>query len=71
MGGLNPFAKPKVPEPVVVTPPPTVAPVDDTKLTDERKRRALATGTSGNIQSSLSTASSDLATTSRKTLLGG
>lgn len=72
MGGLNPFAKPKMPAPVV-TPPPTIEDTaSQSTLLDERKRRAGATGASGNIVSSLAGAVSDIqASTKKSTLLGG
>lgn len=72
MGGLNPFSKPKMPQPVVVQPPsPTVA-EDQGALTEERKRRALASGSTGNIVSSLATSTTDAqSATSRTKLLGG
>ena len=74
MGKLNPLAKPKTPAPVVVQPPVSV--VDDTQanqdLEMERKRRAAASGSTGNIKSSLVGAISDIQSTSkRSTLLGG
>ena len=72
MGSLNPFSKPKMPTPVV-TPAPTI---DDSAnqatLLDERKRRASASGSTGNIASSLAGAVTDLqASTKKSTLLGG
>jgi len=74
MGSLNPFAKPKTPAPVVVPPPTAVT--DDTQanrdLEAERKRRAAASGATGNIQSSLVGAVTDLQSSSKKSsLLGG
>lgn len=70
------FGGAKVPKPQ-----PVVVPAVDTSLqdkasqdalTEERKRRALATGSTGNITSSLTKAVDDLSATSKKsTLLGG
>lgn len=69
MGSLNPFSKPKMPSPVVVQAP--VAGEDTAALEAERKRRALAQGSTGNITSSLSSAVADVGAATRKTLLGG
>lgn len=65
---------PKVPKPVAVAPPDTTLSdaASQDALTAERKRRAAATGSSGNIVSSLTNAVDDLkATTKKSTLLGG
>ena len=74
MGSLNPFSKPKAPKPVAVAPPDTTLSdqANQDALTQERKRRSLATGSTGNIVSSLTSAVDDLkATTKKSTLLGG
>ncbi len=68
------FSGPKTPAPVVVPPPTAV--VDDKQanadLEAERKRRAAASGSTNNIQSSLVGAVTDLQSSSkRSTLLGG
>jgi hypothetical protein len=69
MGGMNPFAKPKMPTPQVIQAP--VAGEDTAALEADRKRRALAQGSTGNITSSLSTSVADSGAASRKALLGG
>jgi len=69
MGALNPFAKPKMPAPQIIQAP--VAGEDTAALEAERKRRALAQGSTGNIASSLAGAVGDAGAASRKTLLGG
>ncbi len=69
MGSLNPFAKPKMPTPQIIQTP--VAGDDTAALEAERKRRALAQGSSGNITSNLSGAVADVGAATRKTLLGG
>jgi hypothetical protein len=69
MGSLNPFAKPKMPTPQVIQAP--VAGEDTAALEAERKRRALAQGSTGNITSNLSGAVADAGAATRKTLLGG
>jgi len=64
----------KAPKPVAVAPPDTTLSdqASQDALTAERKRRSLATGSSGNIVSSLTNAVDDLkATTKKSTLLGG
>lgn len=74
MGSLNPLAKPKMPKPVVVSPPPVATQDPNASMAEaeaERKRRAAATGSSGNILSSLASATPDALAQSRKTLLGG
>ena len=74
MGKLNPFSKPKTPAPQVVAPPVDPSLDAQTKADQEaeRKRRAAASGATGNIQSSLVGAVSDINTsTKRSTLLGG
>lgn len=81
MGKLNPFSKPKMPQPVYVqTPAAVAAPVenndvvkpDDTAAIEaERKRRAAALGGAGNIVSALGSATADSAAASRTKLLGG
>lgn len=71
-GGL--FSAPKMP---TYTPPPAPVVTSDNavaqvELEAERKRRAAASGSSGNIVSSLSTSIEDLsATTKKSSLLGG
>lgn len=70
MGSL--FKGPKMPKPVVVPPPA----IDDTEnqkaLVEDRKRRAGATGSTGNIVSSLVGSVGDAGAGSAKsTLLGG
>lgn len=69
MGTLNPFSKPKMPAPQIIQAP--VAGDDTAALEAERKRRALAQGSTGNIASSLAGAVGDAGAASRKTLLGG
>lgn len=69
MGSLNPFATPKMPAPQVIQAP--IAGEDTAALEADRKRRALAQGSTGNIASSLSGSVTDAKATSRKTLLGG
>lgn len=69
MSTLNPFSAPKMPAPQIIQAP--VAGEDTAALEAERKRRALAQGSTGNITSSLSGAVSDSSATTRKTLLGG
>ncbi len=86
MGSLNPFSKPKMPAPAqVVQPAPILTNTQPTTpeqaittkeseaaLLEERKRRASAVGSTGNIVSSLANATSDVqANTRRSTLLGG
>lgn len=64
----------KAPKPVVVPPPDTTLSDKENQdaLTAERKRRSLATGSTGNIVSSLTSAVDDLsAPTKKSTLLGG
>ena len=70
------FSAPKVATPQVVSSPAIDTSLSDKEsqdaLTEERKRRAAATGSSGNIVSSLTKAVDDLSSTSKKsTLLGG
>lgn len=69
MSSLNPFATPKMPKPQVIQAP--IAGEDTAALEADRKRRALAQGSTGNITSSLSGSVTDANATSRKTLLGG
>lgn len=74
MGELNPFKKPKSPKPVVVAAPvdPSLDAAAKAEQEAERKRRAAASGATGNIQSSLVGAVSDINSSSKKsTLLGG
>ena len=70
MGSL--FSKPKMPTPQVIDTPTTNTADAQTALLDERKRRAGAVGSTGNIVSSLTNAVGDAqAGTRRSTLLGG
>lgn len=70
MGSL--FSKPKMPTPQVIDTPTTDTAEAQTALLDERKRRAGAVGSTGNIVSSLVGAQTDAQTgTKRSTLLGG
>lgn len=69
MSTLNPFSTPKMPKPQMIQAP--VAGEDTAALEADRKRRALAQGSSGNITSNLSSAVADIGAASRKTLLGG
>lgn len=69
MGSLNPFAKPKMPTPQVIQAP--VAGEDTAALEADRKRRALAQGSTANITSNLSGAVADSGAATRKALLGG
>ena len=70
MGSI--FSKPKMPTPAVIAPPTLDTKEAETALLDERKRRAGAVGSSGNIVSSLTNAVGDAqAGTKRSTLLGG
>lgn len=70
MGSL--FSKPKMPTPQVIEPPTTNTAEAQTALLDERKRRAGAVGSTGNIVSSLTNSVGDAqAGTRRSTLLGG
>ena len=73
MGSLNPFAKPKMPKPVVVAPP--VDPNADAQaradLEADRKRRSAAVGATSNIASSLVGAVGDLQSSSKKSSLLG
>lgn len=69
MSTVNPFTKPKMPAPQIIQAP--IAGEDTAALEADRKRRALAQGSTGNIASQLSGAVSDAGATSRKTLLGG
>lgn len=70
MGSL--FSKPKMPTPQVITPPTTDTAEAQTALLDERKRRAGAVGSTGNIVSTLVGATSDIQSNTKKsTLLGG
>lgn len=72
MGSLNPFSKPKMPTPQVITTPTTDTTEAQSALLDERKRRAAAVGSTGNIVSSLVSATTDAQTgTKKSTLLGG
>ena len=66
----NPFSSPKMPAPVAVTPPAPVA--NEADLSADRQRRAKASGSVGNILSSLSSATPDSsAVTKQSKLLGG
>jgi len=70
------FSAPKVPAPQIISSPAIDTSLSDKEsqdaLTEESKRRAAATGSSGNIVSSLTKAVDDLSSTSKKsTLLGG
>ena len=70
MGSL--FGAPKMPTPQVIQPPSLDTTEAQSSLLDERKRRAAATGSTGNIVSSLVGATSDLQSNTKKsTLLGG
>lgn len=72
MGSLNPFSKPKMPAPVVIEPPKESDAEIQTRAAEERKRRAGAMGSTGNIVSTLAGATPDIqANTRRSTLLGG
>lgn len=72
MGSLNPFAKPKMPAPQVIAAPSVDTGEAQRTLLDERKRRAAAVGSTGNIVSSLTNAVGDAQVgTKRSTLLGG
>lgn len=85
MGSLNPFSKPKMPTAQVVQPAPILTNTQpktpeqvvssaesETTLLEERKRRAGAIGSTGNIVSSLTNSISDInANTKKSTLLGG
>lgn len=71
MGGLNPLAKPKTPAPVIVEPPKLDTKDNQMALQEERKRRQVASGATGNIVSSLAGAATDQQTSTRRsTLLG-
>ncbi len=66
------FSGPKIPKPVVVKPPALSDSASQDALLQDRKRRAAATGGTGNIVSSLNKAVADLSAPSKKsTLLGG
>ena len=70
MGSI--FSKPKMPAAQVIEAPTTNTAEAQTALLDERKRRAGAVGSTGNIVSSLVGATSDIqAGTKKSTLLGG
>ena len=70
MGSL--FSKPKMPTPQVITPPTTDTAEAQASLLAERKRRAGAVGSTGNIVSTLVGATSDIQSNTKKsTLLGG
>lgn len=72
MGSLNPFSKPKMPAPQVISAPTLDTGEAQKTLLDERKRRAAAVGSTGNIVSSLVGATTDVqAGTKKSTLLGG
>lgn len=72
MGGLNPFKKPKVPKPPVLQPVKQVTTPSETAVTEDRLRRQRASGTQGNLISSLGQAVSDKETsTVVSKLLGG
>ena len=63
------FMKPPAPPPL--PPAPTVEDIDKTALTEDRLRRQRATGTSGNIVSSLSGQASDTEASTRISKLLG
>lgn len=72
MGSINPFKMPKVPAPQIIESPVVNNDlVDQSAMEAERRRRALATGSSGNIVSSLATQTPDAAAAARKKVLGG
>ena len=64
----NPF---KSPSPPPLPPAPTVEDIDKTALTEDRLRRQRATGTTGNIVSSLSESKTDKEVSSRISKLLG
>lgn len=70
---INMFKKPKMPAPQVIqSPVANNDTLDQSAQEAERRRRALAVGSSGNIVSSLAGATNDAgASSSRRTLLGG
>lgn len=75
MGAINPLnllKMPKMPAPQIIKSPVVNNDVvDQSGVEAERRRRALAVGSSGNIVSSLAGAVGDSSVASRKTLLGG
>lgn len=72
MGSINPFSKPKMPKAQVISVPKTDTTAAQAALLDERKRRAAAVGSTGNIVSSLVGATTDIQSNTKKsTLLGG
>lgn len=75
MSTLNPLSilkSPKMPAPQIIQSPIANNDVaDQSSVESERRRRALAVGSSGNIVSSLAGATGDAAAVSRKKLLGG
>ena len=72
MGSINPFSKPKMPKAQVIKTPTTDTEAAQAALLDERKRRAAAVGSTGNIVSSLVGATTDIQSNTKKsTLLGG
>lgn len=69
---LNILKSPKMPAPQVIEKPVSNNDtIDQSAQEAERRRRALAVGSSGNIVSSLAKAIGDAGVASRKTLLGG
>lgn len=68
---MGSFLSPKIPSPPPPPPVPTEATVDNTALTEDRLRRQRASGTSGNVLSSLATAKTDTETSSRISKLLG
>ncbi len=68
---MGSFLSPKVPSPPPIPAAPTEATVDNTALTEDRMRRQRASGSTGNIISSLSGAKTDAETTSRISKLLG
>jgi hypothetical protein len=75
MSDINPLKilqRPKMPAPQIIQSPVANNDVSDQNAIEaERRRRALAVGSSGNIVSSLAGATGDAAAVSRKKLLGG
>lgn len=59
MGGFNPLSQPKIPAPPPLPAAPRLETVDDSKLFETRLRRQRASGTSGNVVSSLRSSTSD------------
>lgn len=72
MGGFKSlFSGPKIPKAPLPLPAPTIQDVDQNKITEDRLRRQRASGTSGNVVSSLAGSIKDEQASSRISKLLG